>query len=82
MTDPAGQKDPAVHTPLQFAEAIPGTDPYSPAVQLVHELAAARLYFPAVHMLAIEETEPAGQLYPGGQGPPHTAVVNPDTLPK
>ncbi len=60
---PAGQG--AVHAAVVRPLALPNR----PTPQSVHTPALPTLYFPAGQMAAVALVEPAGQAYPGAQGP-------------
>ena len=72
---------PALHGPLQLKFVRPGVAPYSPALQFVHDDAPATEYCPAGHIVAVDDTEPAGHAYPATHGPLHADDVNPDAAP-
>ncbi len=79
--DPATQANPAVQTPEQDAEASAQVDPYSPAAQVVHALAAPRLYDPGGHAAAVALVLPGAHTYPGLQPPEHEGADSPGTAP-
>jgi hypothetical protein len=81
LVDPATQKYPAAHGPLQLATGIAVVDPYRPAAQSTHTLAPAREYLPAGHANAVALTDPAPQMYPAVQLPVHPGDDRPDVDP-
>jgi hypothetical protein len=81
FTEPMPHLYPALHTPEHVALDNPVVEPYSPAAQLVHDPAPAKLYVPSEHMAAVELVDPAAQLYPAVHTPVHVAVMRPALAP-
>jgi hypothetical protein len=66
---------PAGHPAVHPAVVRPIDIPYRPAGHAVQAAAAATLYCPTPHMMAVGRVDPAGHAKPAVQGPVHDAVV-------
>ena len=63
--------------PLHPLVPRPLVNPYSPALQFVHDPAPASEYRPAGQIDAVELTDPAAHAYPALQVPTHDDDVSP-----
>jgi hypothetical protein len=68
---------PGGHWPLHEGVASALELPYTPAGQLVQDVAPPVLYVGGRHMTAVPLVDPAGQVYPAVHGPPQAAEVEP-----
>ncbi len=66
---------PAGHEPLQSVVASPATSAYLPAAHRVQDVEPATLYLPRGQIDTVDESEPAGHVYPAEHGPEHDDVV-------
>jgi hypothetical protein len=81
LVDPSAQAYPAAQLPLHAADGSPGTAPYRPAAQDVHDDDPASEYLPAGHTDAVALVDPAAHAYPAAQLPLHAADDRPATAP-
>lgn len=77
FVEPAGQKYPAVHGPLQDELLSPLALPKRPLGHALHTPAPPELNVPAAHSTAVELVLPAGQAYPALQLPPQSEELRP-----
>ncbi len=66
---------------MHAAVGSPDVLPYRPALQLLHDPAPDKLYFPTLHTAAVVVVDPATHAYPAVQFPLHDAVVRPVVAP-
>ena len=74
-------KVPAGHSPLQAEDGSAVDDPYSPALQLVHDPDPLTLNLPTGHTNAVGDVDPEGQENPALQLPLQLALAMADTAP-
>jgi hypothetical protein len=81
LVDPAAQACPAVQLPLHAADGSPGTAPYRPAAQDVHDAAPASEYLPATQTAAMALVDSGAHMNPAEQLPLHAADDRPGSAP-
>jgi hypothetical protein len=74
---------PAAQGPVQVAEEAPAEDPKRPTGQGLHAAPAPpALNLPGGHGAGLATTDPAGQAWPGAQGPEQAGEARPVVAPK
>ncbi len=81
LVDPSAQAYPAAQLPLHAADGSPGTAPYRPAAQDVHDAAPTSEYLPATQTDAVALVDPSAQAYPAAQLPLQAADDRPGSAP-
>lgn len=81
VADPAGQANPAGHSPVHADELRPAVLPKRPGAHKLHTVAPAMEYVPGPQMEAEALVLPAGQMKPAGHGPLQLADTSPGVLP-
>jgi hypothetical protein len=82
LEEPAGQEYPALQLPEQAEDVMAAVEPNRPAAQSVQVPDEAELHWPAAHVTAVAEVDPAGQANPAVQGPVQEDTLRPVELPK